>query len=113
MRLSNDRTRTVANPSLTLGGIPAAAFEYRLGNRSALEWVIDRYQVSTDKRTGITGDRPVFAPLDLFALLPGIVPSQIDVFLDQWRQVRPQAIFNSLPMRLQTLHRSLQINTVP
>ncbi len=29
---------------------------YRLGNRSALEWVIDQYQVSTDKRSGITSD---------------------------------------------------------
>ena len=25
-------------------------------NRSALEWVIDQYQVSTDKRSGITND---------------------------------------------------------
>jgi len=31
-------------------------YEYRLGNRSALEWVIDQYQVSTDKRSGITND---------------------------------------------------------
>ena len=28
----------------------------RLGNRSALDWVIDQYQVSTDKRSGITND---------------------------------------------------------
>jgi predicted helicase len=33
-----------------------AAYAYRLGNRSALEWVIDQYQVSTDKRSGITND---------------------------------------------------------
>ena len=26
------------------------AFDYRLGNRSALEWVLDQYQVTTDKR---------------------------------------------------------------
>jgi predicted helicase len=31
-------------------------FEYRLGNRSALEWIIDQYQVCTDKRSGITND---------------------------------------------------------
>lgn len=36
--------------------IPPEAFEYRLGNRSALECVIDQYQVSTDKRSGITSD---------------------------------------------------------
>ena len=31
-------------------------FAYRLGNRSALEWVIDQYQVSQDKRSGIVSD---------------------------------------------------------
>ena len=56
MRLSKDKLRLTINPSLTLSGIPPAVFEYRLGNRSALEWVIDQYQVSTDKRSGITSD---------------------------------------------------------
>lgn len=36
--------------------MPAEAFEYRLGNRSALEWVIDQYQVSDDKKSGIVSD---------------------------------------------------------
>ena len=31
-------------------------FDYRPGNRSALDWIIDQYQVSTDKRSGITND---------------------------------------------------------
>jgi predicted helicase len=56
MRLSKDKTRLAVNPSLTLLGIPPEAFEYRLGNRSALEWVIDQYQLSTDPRSGITSD---------------------------------------------------------
>jgi predicted helicase len=56
MRLSKDKTELVVNPSLTLAEIPPEAFEYRLGNRSALEWVIDQYQVSTDKRSGIVTD---------------------------------------------------------
>jgi predicted helicase len=56
MRLSKDKTKIVYNDFLTLAGIPAEAFEYRLGNRSALEWVIDQYQVSIDKRSGITND---------------------------------------------------------
>ena len=41
---------------MTLAGIPAEAFEYRLGNRSALEWVVDQYRVKTDKRSGIEND---------------------------------------------------------
>jgi predicted helicase len=56
MRLSKDKLRLTVNPSLTLAGIPPDAFNYRLGNRSALDWVIDQYQVSTDKRSGITSD---------------------------------------------------------
>ena len=35
---------------------PPKVFEYRLGNRSALEWVVDQYEVSEDKRSGIRSD---------------------------------------------------------
>jgi predicted helicase len=56
MRLSKDKIALKVNESLTLSGIPPEAFEYKLGNRSALDWVIDQYQVSTDKRSGITSD---------------------------------------------------------
>jgi predicted helicase len=56
MRLSRYKSSLDLNDFFTLDGIPPETFEYRLGNRSALEWVIDQYQVSTDKRSGITND---------------------------------------------------------
>lgn len=56
MRLTPDRTAVIVNESLTLAGIRQECFQYRLGNRSALEWVIDQYQVSVDKRSGIVSD---------------------------------------------------------
>ena len=56
MRLSKDKTAVRVNPSLTLAGVPPEAFAYRLGNRSALEWVIDQYQVTEDKRSGVRSD---------------------------------------------------------
>ena len=56
MRLSKDKTSLIVNPLLTLEGIPPQVFDYRLGNRSALEWVIDQYQVTTDKRSGVRSD---------------------------------------------------------
>ena len=56
MKLSKDKTQLVYNDFLTLEGIPPKAFDYRLGNRSALEWVIDQYRVKTDKRSGIVND---------------------------------------------------------
>ena len=46
----------LSNEFLTLDGIPPETFECRPGNRSALEWAIDQYQVSSDKRSGITND---------------------------------------------------------
>jgi predicted helicase len=42
MRLSGDKTKLHVNPSLTLAGIPPEVLQYRLGNRSALDWVIDQ-----------------------------------------------------------------------
>ena len=56
MKLSKDKTQIKYNDFLTLDGIPAKAFDYRLGNRSALEWVIDQYRVKTDNRTQIVND---------------------------------------------------------
>ena len=44
------------NAGLTLTGIPEKAHQYRLGSRSALDWLIDRYQVTTHKESGIVND---------------------------------------------------------
>ena len=37
------------NNFLTLSGIPAEVYDYRLGNRSALQWVSDQYRVTKDE----------------------------------------------------------------
>ena len=49
MKLSKDKTAMVYNEYLTLEGLPPEVQEYRLGNRSALEWVIDQYRVERAK----------------------------------------------------------------
>ncbi len=51
-----DRSRIVVNDWITLAGIPDQAHEYVVGPRSALAWLIDRYQVKTDKASGIVND---------------------------------------------------------
>lgn len=56
MRLNKDKTALKINDSLTLANLPPEIFEYRLGNRSALEWVIDQYRITEDSRTGIRSD---------------------------------------------------------
>ena len=52
----NTKKAIVYNKHVTLSDIPADAHRYMLGSRSALEWLIDRYQVKTDKASGIVND---------------------------------------------------------
>ena len=57
MALSKDKTSLRYNESLTVTDIPSEVFDYRLGTRSALEWVIDRYRVKPDPNgSGIVAD---------------------------------------------------------
>ena len=51
-----DRSVIVYNDWITLAGIPDEAHEYVVGPRSALEWLLDRYRVTTDKASGIVND---------------------------------------------------------
>lgn len=37
------------NSETTLAGVPAEAWDYRLGNRSALDWILDQYREKTPK----------------------------------------------------------------
>src|SRR5699024_307604 len=55
-KLVEDRTTMIYNPQVTIAGIPLEADEYMLGSRSALAWIIDRYQVKKDKASGIVND---------------------------------------------------------
>ncbi|MDE0012593.1 MAG: N-6 DNA methylase [Candidatus Poribacteria bacterium] len=56
MKFSKDKTQLKYNDFLTLEGIPAEVYDYKLGTRSALEWVVDQYRVKVDRRSGIKND---------------------------------------------------------
>lgn len=51
-----DRSVIIYNNRVTLTNIPEEAYRYQLGPRSAIEWIIDRYQLKIDKDSGITND---------------------------------------------------------
>ncbi|MDA8310766.1 MAG: DEAD/DEAH box helicase family protein [Actinomycetota bacterium] len=51
-----DRSTVVVNHYVTLSGIPDDAHRYQVNGRSAVEWILDRYQVKTDKASGIVND---------------------------------------------------------
>ena len=44
------------NPYITVNNIPAAAYDYIVNGRPAIEWVMERYQQSTHKDSGITNN---------------------------------------------------------
>ncbi len=54
--VDKEKTALQVNDYFRLEGIPTEASEYRLGNRSALDWLVDQYRVKTDKRSGIIHD---------------------------------------------------------
>lgn len=42
--------------NLTIEGIPLRAYDYMVNGKTAIGWLIDRYKVTTDKKSGITND---------------------------------------------------------
>lgn len=52
----NDRSTIIYNSDITISNIPEKAYQYLVNGRSAIEWIMDQYQVKTDKKSGITDD---------------------------------------------------------
>jgi predicted helicase len=81
--LRHDRSVIQYNDRITLRGVPEEAYRYMLGSRSAIEWIIDRYWVKTDKTSGIVNDpndwsREVGDPRYIVDLLARIVTVSLE-----------------------------------
>jgi predicted helicase len=46
----------IYNSKITISNIPARAYEYVVNGKSAIEWIMERYQVTTHKESGIRND---------------------------------------------------------
>lgn len=53
---AKDKSVILYNEAITLRHIPLEVYDYVLNGRSAVEWIMDRYQVTTDKASGIRND---------------------------------------------------------
>ncbi len=74
MKLSKDKTQLKYNDFLTIDSIPLEVYDYRLGTRSALEWIVDQYRVKTDKRSRIVNDpNRADEPRYIVDLIPRII----------------------------------------
>lgn len=51
-----DKSRILYNSHITVENIPAVAYEYIVNGKSAIEWVMERYQITTHKESGIRND---------------------------------------------------------
>ena len=52
-----DQKETIVyNSKITVSNIPAKAYEYLVNGKSAIEWIMERYQVTTHKESGINND---------------------------------------------------------
>ncbi|MEX2044229.1 MAG: type ISP restriction/modification enzyme [Opitutus sp.] len=51
-----DKTTIHYNAQITLTGIPLEAYDYVVNGKPALEWIIERYQITVDKDSGIRND---------------------------------------------------------
>ncbi len=70
-----DLTTVIYNENITLQNIPLEAYDYVVNGKPALEWVMERQIVKTDKKSGIVNDANDYAnetvgdpkyPLELF-----------------------------------------------
>lgn len=74
-RGEKDKTTVIYNDNITMKNIPLEAYDYVVNGKPALEWVMERQVVKTDKASGIINDANDYAnetigdpcyPLDLF-----------------------------------------------
>lgn len=88
-----DKTTVIYNHRITLKGIPGAAWDYVVNGKAALDWVMERQAVRTDKASGIVNDANDWAtetmgnpkyPLELFQRVVTV-------------SLETQKIVNSLP----------------
>ena len=56
MKTEDDKTRIVYNDKITIAKIPLEAYEYVVNGKSAIEWIMERYAITTDKASGIVND---------------------------------------------------------
>ncbi|MGL4973164.1 MAG: type ISP restriction/modification enzyme [Culicoidibacterales bacterium] len=74
--LKKDRKDVIIfNKDITITDIPEKAYDYVVNGKSAIEWIIDQYQVKVDKKSGITDDPNEYSedPKYIFNLLLSII----------------------------------------
>lgn len=77
-KLAPDKSRIIYNGNITIENIPAKAYEYIVNGKSAIEWIMERYAITQDKKSLIVNDpndwsREHENPTYIFDLLLSII----------------------------------------
>lgn len=74
-KLIIDYSTIIFNDSITIENIPEEAYQYEVNGRSAIEWIINQYQVSIDRKSGVIDDPNEFSdnPKYILNLLVSII----------------------------------------
>jgi predicted helicase len=98
-----DKTLIVYNSHVTLSGIPLETYEYVINGKSAIEWILDRYQISINKDSGIKNDPNEWSndPRYILDLLKRIVRVSVETMkivngLPSWDEKEPKKGYGSV-----------------
>lgn len=71
----NEKDTIIYNSDIRISNVPEKAYEYVVNGRSAIEWIMDQYQVKTDRKSGITDDPNLYSDDEkyIFNLLLSII----------------------------------------
>lgn len=89
----DDKSTIMFNDSITISNIPEKAYKYVVNGKSAIEWIMDQYQVKMDKKSGITDDPNDYSddPKYIFNLLLRIINVSVQT-VDLINQLPPLEI---------------------
>lgn len=92
-KLEKDRSKIIFNDSITVSGIPDKAYQYIVNGKSAIEWIMDQYQIKYDKKSDITDDPNDYSndPKYIFNLLLRIINVSVQT-VDLINQLPPLKI---------------------
>lgn len=92
-KLEKDKSTIIFNDSVIISSIPEKAYDYIVNGKSAIEWIMDQYQVKTDKKSGITDDPNEYSddPKYIFNLLLRVINVSVQT-VDLINQLPPLKI---------------------
>jgi predicted helicase len=82
---TEDKSIIEVNTDVKVVNIPLEAYNYHVGSKSAVEWIIERYQIKVDKATGISNDPNTSVLVESGATILQLLRSVIQMSVESWK----------------------------